>query len=145
MYAAAHWTARDHFGDRLLAETVRFELTEGSPPRQFSRLLPSTARPRLRIAPIFARAGPRGRPHTRERRCGSERRVDGEPHAARLDRMEVEVVDAGGRLALQPRGVEVVDVARLAIEQVEDVERDADLRCDAVADAQVRERRRRRA
>src|ERR1035438_8481185 len=30
-----------------LAETVRFELTKGFPPRQFSRLLPSTARPRL--------------------------------------------------------------------------------------------------
>ena len=30
-----------------MAETVRFELTKGFPPRQFSRLLPSTARPRL--------------------------------------------------------------------------------------------------
>ena len=30
-----------------MAEAVRFELTNGSPRRQFSRLLPSTARPRF--------------------------------------------------------------------------------------------------
>jgi hypothetical protein len=31
----------------LLAEAVRFELTNESPRRQFSRLVPSTARPRF--------------------------------------------------------------------------------------------------
>jgi hypothetical protein len=33
--------------DELLAEAVRFELTNGSHRRQFSRLVPSTARPRF--------------------------------------------------------------------------------------------------
>ena len=32
----------------FLAEAVRFELTRGVNPRQFSRLLPSTTRPRFR-------------------------------------------------------------------------------------------------
>ena len=37
-----------------VAEAVRFELTKGSRPRQFSRLVPSTARPRFLSGPHYA-------------------------------------------------------------------------------------------
>ena len=37
----------------FLAEAVRFELTNGFPRRQFSRLLPSTTRPRFLSANII--------------------------------------------------------------------------------------------
>jgi hypothetical protein len=37
----------------LLAEAVRFELTNGLPRRQFSRLVPSTARPRFLFEPAL--------------------------------------------------------------------------------------------
>ncbi len=62
-------------GGGAVAETVRFELTNGSPRRQFSRLLPSTARPRLpegRILPEreCARARARG-----AQACGGTRRL----------------------------------------------------------------------
>jgi len=56
--------------------------------------------------------------------------------------VEVDVGDSCRGLALQPRRVVVLDVACLAVEEVEDVERDPDVRGDPVADAQVGERRR---
>src|ERR1700747_3324120 len=40
-------------------------------------------------------------------------------HGARFRRMEVRVGDTGGRLAGQARDVVVVDVARLAVKEVE--------------------------
>src|SRR5436305_7018497 len=52
----------------------------------------------------------------------SEPPLGGEPRRARLGGVEVDVVDARGRLSRQARGVEVVDVAHLAVRQVEDVE-----------------------
>src|SRR5689334_21097318 len=68
-----------------------------------------------------------------------ERSAQCDADASRLDRMEVDVFDAGDRLAHQARPVVVVDVAGLAVEQVEDIERDLDARRDLVADAQVGE------
>ena len=76
-------------------------------------------------------------------RAGSEIRRQRQPQAARLDRVEVRVVLAFGRLALQARGVVVVvvDVAALAVDEVEHIERALQVLVDLVANAQVDERR----
>ena len=55
------------------------------------------------------------------------------------------VVHAVERFTGQTRGVEVVDVAGPAAEQVEHVEREPEIAADAVADAQIRQRGRCRA
>ena len=46
--------------------------------------------------------------------------------------MQVDVVDAVGRLAGQPRRVVVVDVAVLRVEQVEDVDAELDVLRDSL-------------
>src|SRR5207253_1809180 len=48
----------------FLAEAVRFELTNGFPRRQFSRLLPSTTRPRFLGNRIIHKSSPAGRQET---------------------------------------------------------------------------------
>src|SRR6478609_1035279 len=59
-----------------------------------------------------------------------------QPEAARLDRMEMPIRHRS-QLAAQPRGVKVVDVAGLPVEQIEHVEIERQLRTGAPAEAGI--------
>src|SRR5258707_12139859 len=67
------------------------------------------------------------------REAFSEGLRQGEPEGERLDRMEMPVGDAGRRLARQARGVIVVDLARLRVQEVEGIAVELDARVEDVA------------
>src|ERR1700754_3097135 len=76
--------------------------------------------------------------------AGSERAAQRQPELPRLDRMEVDVGHARA-FAGEPRFVEIRDVARFAVEEIEHFGAELERRRERIADLAVDEDRRMRA
>src|SRR5262249_27142279 len=98
----------------------------GPTPREENRVPKKAARGNLNgretWAGLYRRAGMHVNSYRLLRDPGSEAEHEPDPRRARLDRVEVDVLDPARGLARETRGVEVVDVRDLCVEYVEDLE-----------------------